>query len=79
MKTGKHPPWIRVPVLYAGDYPDRFYSGGLSHDGLKYLVSNDGRFCVWGIDQHVILFKDDDDLELDNEGFAWLRESESPR
>lgn len=79
MKTDKHQRWKRVGVLHAGDYLDRFYSGGLSQDGLKYLVSDDERFCVWDIDRQLIIFKGDDDWEPDNEEFIveWNRQQRS--
>lgn len=75
MSTVEYQPWKRVAVFASGDYLDGHYSGGLSHDGLKYLVSDDARFCVWDIDRQVITFKDDDDSELDNEEFIveWNR------
>jgi len=75
MNADEYQPWIRVGVFGSGDYLDGYFSGGLSHDGSKYLASDDDRFCVWDIGQQVIIFKDDDDLELDNDEFIvkWNR------
>ena len=75
MNADEYQPWIRVGVFGSGDYLDGYFSGGLSHDGSKYLASDDDRFCVGDIGQQVIIFKDDDDLELDNDEFIvkWNR------